>query len=135
MNSVTLIGRLVADPDYYTGISKNGKDYQRTTFTLAVNRERDDTDFIRVVVFGRQAESTAKYLKKGSKAGVLGTLKSGKYTNKEGRTVNTLDVNATFIEFLDSRTSNSRDGGVNRYDDGGFDASQAFEPFDGDIMF
>lgn len=135
MNSVNLVGRLVADPEHNSGIAKNGKDYSRTTFTVAINRERDEADFIRVVVFGKQADSCAKYLKKGSRVGVVGSIRTGKYTNKEGRTVTTVDVNAVNVEFLNEKTSNARDGGVNRYDDGGFDESSAFEPFDGEILF
>lgn len=135
MNSVNLVGRLVADPDHKSGISKSGKEYSRTTFTVAVNRERDEADFIRVVVFGKQAESCARYLKKGSRVGVVGSIRTGKYTDKEGRTINTVDVNAVNVEFLNERTSNNRDGGVSGYDDGGFDESSAFEPFDGDVLF
>lgn len=89
INRVILVGRLTKDPELrYTpsGVAV-------ATFTLAVNRpftnqqgERE-ADFIQCVVWRRQAENVANFLKKGSLAGVDGRLQTRSYENQEGRRV------------------------------------------------
>lgn len=100
MNSVVLVGRLTKDPVLrYTQDSKAVAD-----FTLAVDRRfnRDQTDFIRIVVWGKQAENCANYLKKGSRAAVSGSIQTGSYTDKNGITRYTTDIVANEVEFLSS---------------------------------
>ena len=101
MNNVTLIGNLVRDVDLrYTPSNVSvGK------FTLALNRmkkegQEQSADFINIVTFGKTAENCANYLSKGKKVGVEGRLQSGKYENKEGHAVYTVDVIASNVEFL-----------------------------------
>lgn len=104
MNSVELIGRLTRDPDVrYT----SGSQMAVATFTIAIDRpQRQDggekqTDFPRIKVFGRQAETCEKYLKKGRMVAVQGRIETGSYTNKNGDTVYTTDVVANRVEFID----------------------------------
>lgn len=74
MNSVILIGRLTKDPELrYT----QGSNLAVATFTLAVDRQKKEgengsADFIRIVVYGKQAENCDKYLAKGRQAAVNG---------------------------------------------------------------
>lgn len=103
MNNVVLIGRLTRDPEmrYTTGANQMAV----TTFTLAIDRparagQEKQTDFIRVTVFGRQAENCDRYLAKGRQAAVQGRIQTGSYTNKDGQTVYTTDVVANNVEFL-----------------------------------
>lgn len=104
MNSVELIGRLVRDPDVrYT----SGDQSAVATFTMAIDRPRrqgaeKQADFPRITVFGKQAETCEKYLKKGRLVGVQGRLQTGSYQNKNGDTVYTTDVVASRVEFLGS---------------------------------
>ena len=104
MNSVELIGRLVRDPDVrYT----SGSQTAVATFTIAIDRpQRQDggekqADFPRITVFGRQAETCEKYLKKGRMVAIQGRLQTGSYQNKNGDTVYTTDVVANRVEFID----------------------------------
>lgn len=101
MNNVVLIGRLTRDPELrYIPESQNAV----ATFTLAVNRpfsKEKQADFIRITVFGKQAENCERYLKKGRMAAVQGRIQTGSYTNKEGVTVYTTDVIAERVEFLE----------------------------------
>ncbi|MDD7044214.1 MAG: single-stranded DNA-binding protein [Anaerococcus sp.] len=117
MNRVTLIGRLTRDPDlrYTQG--------QRAvcTFTLAVDKRlsrerrnemeaqnRPTADFIRITVWGAQAENSSKYLRKGSQCAVEGRIETGSYQDREtGKTVYTTDVVADNVEFLGTRSDNS----------------------------
>ena len=97
MNNVILIGRLTKDPELRYMQSDNTA---IAKFTLAVDRaKKDEADFIRITVFGKQAENCDKYLKKGRQAAVQGRLQTGSYT-KDGHTVYTTDVIANRVEFL-----------------------------------
>lgn len=104
MNSVVLIGRLANDPELaYTTSQKSV-----CKFTLAVERprragEESKADFFRVVVWGIQGENANRYLKKGSRAGVHGRIETGSYKNRDGQTVNTVDIVADNVEFLNTR--------------------------------
>ncbi len=104
MNSVELIGRLTRDPDVrYT----SGSQTAVATFTIAIDRpQRQDggekqTDFPRITVFGKQAETCEKYLKKGRMVAIQGRIQTGSYQNKNGDTVYTTDVVANRVEFID----------------------------------
>lgn len=102
-NCVFLIGRLTKDPEVrYT----SGSQMAVATFPVAIDRPPDkdgkkQTDFPRITVFGRQAESCEKYLKKGRMVAVQGRIQTGSYKNKDGETVYTTGVVANRIEFID----------------------------------
>lgn len=102
INHVTLVGRLVRDPEIK--ISQTGTAV--TKFTVACDRYKSETDFIRVVVFGKQAESAADYLEKGKMVGIVGDIKTGSYEDKEGRKVFTTDVVAREVKFLSPKSEN-----------------------------
>lgn len=103
MNSVELIGRLTRDPEVrYT----SGSNMAVATFSIAIDRPQRDgeekqTDFPRITVFGRQAETCEKYLKKGRMVAIQGRIQTGSYTNRNGDTVYTTDVVANRVEFID----------------------------------
>ena len=111
MNSVELLGRLTKDPEIrYT----SGSQMAVATFKIAIDRPPDkngqtQTDFPRITVFGRQAESCEKYLKKGLRVLVQGRIQTGSYKDKNGDTVYTTDVVANRIEFVD--WANQQNGG------------------------
>lgn len=112
INRIVLVGRLTKDPDLrYT---PNG--VAVANFTLAVNRpftnqqgERE-ADFIQCVVWRRQAENVANYLKKGSLAGVDGRLQTRNYENSEGRRIFMTEVMAESVQFLEPKSSNQGQG-------------------------
>ena len=107
MNNVTLIGRLVGDPDLsYTPNTQTAK----CTFTLAVDRMKKDdgADFIRITVWGKQAENCNKYLSKGRQAAVRGHIQTGSYKDKDGKTVYTTDVVAENVEFIGGRSAHEK---------------------------
>ena len=103
MNQVSLIGRLVKDPEIrYT----SGTQMAVATFTLAVDRPptkdgEKKADFPRIMVFGKIAENCERYLQKGLRVGVSGRLQTGSYKNQSGATVYTTDVIADRIDFLE----------------------------------
>ena len=104
MNRVILLGRLVRDPE----IKDLGGDSRLATYTRAVNREfraqsGDAVDYIRCVCFGKPAQNAEKWLKKGQLVCVSGWLRSGRYKNKNGESVFTLDVQVDRAEFAESK--------------------------------
>lgn len=99
MNRVELIGRTTADPEVrYTSATNTAI----ATFTVAVNRptKEKQTDFIRVKVIGKPAETCEKYLKKGRLVGIEGSIETGDYES-DGKKVYFTDVLASRVEFID----------------------------------
>ncbi|MBE7114412.1 single-stranded DNA-binding protein [Bacillus paranthracis] len=121
MNRVILVGRLTKDPDLrYT---PNG--VAVATFTLAVNRHfanqqgEREADFINCVIWRKQAENVANYLKKGSLAGVDGRLQTRNYEGQDGKRVYVTEVQCESVQFLEPRN-----GGAQPYPPAGNGGSQ-----------
>lgn len=104
LNKVMLIGNLTRDPELRYVPSGTAV----ATFSLAVNRvykaqtgeKKEQTSFIRIVVWGRMAEVCGEYLTKGSPAFVEGRLQSREWETQEGQKRNTIEVIADNIQFL-----------------------------------
>ena len=105
MNSVVISGRLTQDITLKT--SRTGKPYTFNVIAVDkfVNNEKG-TDFIPIVIFGRNAENIEKYSQKGARVTVLGTLQSGSY-EKEGETKHSLSVAVEKIDFIDFRSNDT----------------------------
>lgn len=104
MNNVSLIGRLTADPEIkYT---QNQKAFTR--FTVAVDRpvksgEEKQADFINIVAWNQTAEFVCKYFSKGQRIALTGSIRTGDYTDKDGKKHYTFDVWANNVEFCESK--------------------------------
>jgi single-strand DNA-binding protein len=103
INKVFLIGNLTRDPEAKalpSGI-------QVTQFSLATNRVYKDkngarqeaTDYHNVVVFGRQAETCAQYLKRGQTAFIEGRLQTRSWDDKDGKKQYRTEVIADRVQF------------------------------------
>lgn len=112
MNKLTIIGNLTRDPELRT--TSTGLNV--CSFTVAVNRRRSsqnanqpEADFFRVTAWRQLGENCQKYLAKGRKVAVVGSVSVSTYEAKDGSgTRFTLEVNAEDVEFLSSR---QEDGG------------------------
>lgn len=110
LNRVILIGRLTKDVDLR--YAPNGTAV--ASFTLAVDRFRKnadgekEADFIPIVVWQKQAENCAEYLRKGSLAAVDGRIQVRSYTDKRGDKRYATEVVAEAVRFLDSRKTEGR---------------------------
>jgi single-strand DNA-binding protein len=143
MNNCVLTGRLVRDPELQF-IPSNGRAVAK--FTLAVDKElpkdvkadfeskgKPTADFIRITVFGKQAEASANYLKKGIMTSVVGRISTGSYTTKDGDKRYTTEVIANKVEFLEWADS-KKDTQEDDFDS--VDEDDVFEPTDSsDIPF
>lgn len=114
MNVVVLMGRLTRDPEVRYTQGENPRCVAR--YTLAVNRrfKRDgepEADFINCVVFGKSAEFTEKYFRKGMQVTINGRIQTGSYTNKDGVKVYTTDIVVEQQEFAEGKNSGSGNAG------------------------
>lgn len=111
MNKVFLIGNLTKDPEMSE--TSNGTIFCR--ISIAVNRPYSkDTekavDYFNITIWRNQAENCGKYLKKGSKVAVVGSVQNRSYEDKDGNKRQTTDIVAETCEFLiKSNNENSKD--------------------------
>lgn len=96
MNKVIILGNMCKDLEVsYTKTNniKVGK------FTLAVRRDKENTDFIQCIAYGKTVELMEKYChEKGKKLGVIGRIQTGSYIDKDTKKVYTTDI---VVEELD----------------------------------
>ena len=81
MNSITLVGRLTADPE--VRVAKNKEKTTVANFIIAVYRDKETTDFINCVAFRETAELVEKYFLKGLRVAVNGSLNIDVVDNKD----------------------------------------------------
>ena len=106
MNKIIIIGNLTGDPAIRTtrdGISV-------CDFTVAVNgrRKEDEAQFFRVSVWRQLGENCHKYLAKGRKVCVTGTVSAHTYQGNDGATRVSLDIQANEVEFLSPASCDSQ---------------------------
>lgn len=108
MNNFQGIGNIGQDPQLRTTPSGRAV----TNFNVAIDRryysgEGDsrrlvrETDWIPVVVWGPLAENCAKYLQKGSKVALEGSVRPRSYTDSNGVRRDTFEVVASKVHFLE----------------------------------
>lgn len=105
MNSITLVGRVTADPDIR--VANNGEQTTVANFTLAVYRNKDTTDFINCVAFRETAEMVEKYFTKGLRVAVNGSLNIDVLENKNGTRSYYTKVIVRNVEICQSKTETS----------------------------
>ena len=100
INSVILEGRLTADPE----LRKAGE-VSVTNFSLAVNRPKNKdgesvADFFNIQAWRGSAELICKHLKKGDRVAIEGSLRTNKFTDKEGQNRVSTYVHVDNVHFL-----------------------------------
>lgn len=108
MNKLTITGNLVRDPELRTV----GSGINVCTFTVAVNRRKKaegqpEADFFRVSAWRGLAETCSKYLAKGRKVAVVGSVSAQAYMGSDGTAKASLELTADDVEFLSSRNEQS----------------------------
>lgn len=111
MNKVILIGNLTRDPE----LSETPSGVAVCKFSLAVSRDytnaegNRDTDFFNITVWRGRAENCGKYLKKGNKVAIFGSLQNRSYEDKDGIKRNVTDIIASEVEFLTPKQQANQD--------------------------
>ncbi len=112
MNKVILVGNLTRDPE----LSETPSGVAVCRFAIAVSRDyansdgTRETDFFNITVWRGRAEVCGKYLKKGSKVAIVGSLQTRSYEDKDGIKRNVTDVVANEVEFLSPKGATNDDG-------------------------
>jgi single-strand DNA-binding protein len=122
LNKVMLIGNLTRDPEVRftpkgSAVADIGIATNRTWRTES-GEEKEEVCYVNVVVWGKQAESAGKYLKKGRPVFVEGRLQFESW-EKNGEKRSTLKVHCERLQFL-----GSAGGGGGRGTDGGDQGSE-----------
>jgi single-strand DNA-binding protein len=107
-NKIVIVGYLGRDPE----IRYTPQGTAVCNFTVATTEKRKDrggeaqdvTTWFRIAAWGRQAEVANQYLTKGKQVYVEGRLRQEEYTDRDGARRQTLEVTATDIQFLGSRS-------------------------------
>jgi single-strand DNA-binding protein len=108
VNKVTLVGNLGADPEVRNTASGGAI----TTIRVATSeswkdkttgQQQERTEWHRIKFFGRLAEIAGEYLKKGSQVYIEGSLRTDKYTDKDGVERFTTDIVANEMQMLGGR--------------------------------
>lgn len=111
MNKVILIGNLTKDPE----LTETPSGVAVCRFSIAVSREyanadgNRETDFFNITVWRGRAENCGKYLKKGNKVAIVGSLQNRSYEDKDGIKRNVTDIIASEVEFLTPKSSEQPD--------------------------
>ena len=121
-NRVMLMGNLTRNPELKYTPSGTAV----TDLGLAVNESFknkagetvEQTCFVDVVVWGRQAETASEYLTKGSPAFIEGRLQFDQWENQEGEKRSKLRVRAERVQFLSSGVSNGNNSSEFQADSG-----------------
>lgn len=101
MNKVYLIGNLTREPEMrstQTGVSV-------CNFSIAVNRRKNadgaqQTDYFNIVAWRQLADLCGRYLRKGKKVAVVGSIQTRTYEAQDGSKRSAFDIVADEVEFL-----------------------------------
>lgn len=129
MNSVTMIGRLCADPE----LRRTNSGTACCSFTLAVKRPKvkDTTDFHNFVVWQQGAEYLCQYGHKGDLVGVTGYLTTREWTDKDGNKRKTTEVTCDSVELVSSKKNSEGNSNTNQNQNGFQEyVNQRFQPID-----
>ena len=101
MNKVYLIGNLTRDPEMRA--TQGGVEV--CNFAIAVNRRKDangnrQTDFFNIVAWRQLAQLCGKFLMKGKKVAVIGSIQQRNFVDKDGIKRTAYDIVADEVEFL-----------------------------------
>lgn len=105
MNRLFIIGNCTKDPELR--VTPSGKHV--CVISVAVNRrkkaenQQENTEYFRVTAWDGLGENCAKYLTKGKKVAVVGSVSAHSYSNNKGEPCASLEVLASEVEFIGSR--------------------------------
>jgi single-strand DNA-binding protein len=131
LNRAELIGRLGRDPDVrYTPDGKAIVNLALATSDFFRDKtsgeKREETEWHRVVLFGKQAEIASQFLKKGSLAYIDGRLRTRQWKNKEGLEQTTTEIVGNSLSLLERKGSPGKGSStapesIGQQEDGGDD--------------
>lgn len=117
INKAIIVGNLGADPDMRYTPSGQGVCELRVATTETWKDKNDQkqerTEWHRVVVWGKQAESCSKYLSKGRQVYVEGSIQTRTYDDKDGNKRYVTEIKASEVKFLGGNGGSKKDEPAN----------------------
>lgn len=116
VNKVIILGRLGQDPD----VRATASGTQVVNLNVATNElgpqdeqgnRQDQTEWHRIVIFGRTAETAANYLRKGSLVYIEGRLQTRKWQDQNGQDRYSTEIVAREMQFVGGRNEGGSGGG------------------------
>ena len=110
MNKAILVGRLTRDPE-----TRHLGGHEVANFTVAVDRRfknskgERETDFINCTAWRKTAEVVTQYFQKGNKIGVVGTIQTRSWEDKDGSRRFATEVVVDEVHFIESKSSQNQD--------------------------
>lgn len=107
INTIILMGRLTKDIELNVG----GSSTEYAKFSVAIERryvkqgEERQTDFINCTAFGKTAAFINQYFHKGNMIGIVGSLQSNKYIDKDGNNRTSFDVMVSEASFCGGKNT------------------------------
>ncbi|MDZ7715306.1 MAG: single-stranded DNA-binding protein [Balneolaceae bacterium] len=145
LNKAMIIGRLGQDPDVrYTQSNTAVANLSVATserYKDSSGEWKENTEWHRVVAWGRLAEICQEYLKKGSQVYIEGPIQTRSWEDKEGQKRYTTEIKALTMTMLDSKGSGGGSDSVSKKPDSAqpvsssVDLNENFEDIDDDLPF
>ena len=133
INNVVLIGRLTRDPE----LRYTPSNVAVATFNLAVNRNfkgangEREADFINCIMWRKQAENFANWVKKGALVGITGRIQTRSYDNQQGQRVYVTEVVIDSFRNLEKRDNSANRNSMDEQMPPSFESNQMNIPDDG----
>ena len=102
MNSVNIIGRITKDIE----VKKTNSGKSVCSLSVAVQRDKDNVDFIPCTAWDATAENIAKYFHKGDRIGITGALSTRSWEHN-GEKRFSMEVLVRSFDFLNSKKSDA----------------------------
>lgn len=137
LNKVLIVGNLTRDPEL-KALPSGAK---VASFSVATNRvwkdqngqRQEAADYHNIVVFGRQAETSAQYLSKGAQVLIEGRLQTRSWDGQDGKKQYRTEIVADRVQFGSKTGGGSSSGGAAQSDDGQSGGGDTIDYPDADI--
>lgn len=129
-NKIIVVGNLGRDPE----LRYTPQGAAVCSFSMATNEKRRDkagdmqdvTTWFRITLWNKQAENASKYLTKGSSVYIEGRLRVEEWTDKDGKTRSSLEVNASDMQFIGGSRNDEYSGDSEHRSEHGSENSNDF---------
>lgn len=137
INNVVLIGRLTRDPE----LRYTPSNVAVATFNLAVNRNfkgangEREADFINCIMWRKQAENFANWVKKGALVGITGRIQTRSYDNQQGQRVYVTEVVAESFQTLEKKDNSANQSSMENQMPPSYGQGEPMDISDDDLPF
>lgn len=124
LNSINLLGRLVKDPE----LRKTNSDVSFATFTLAVDNSVKEADgtrgtcFLDCRIYREAAENLVKFVRKGNKVAVSGSINQRNFERKDGTKGKAYEIIVDAVEYLTPKSQEQLEDEILDDEDCGYDS-------------